>query len=203
MSSEAEIARTVLMYFVLPLWLVMGFADWLSRRGARIETSGGGPKETLIHLLLFVEMLIPVVAGMTLEINALVLLLMIVFLFIYQATAVGGVFYAHRRHRITVAEQYAHGYLMMIPLLSVIMVVVLHWPQFLALLGLGSEALRLDIILKEPPLPEGYVISIIAAVVLLDILPFIEELVRGLRANDGRFELSQTAASQGQRSHDR
>ena len=44
MSSEAEIARTVLMYFVLPLWLVMGFADWLSRRGARIETSGGGPK---------------------------------------------------------------------------------------------------------------------------------------------------------------
>jgi hypothetical protein len=201
MSTEAEITPAVLMYFVLPLWLVMGFVDWLCRRAARIELSGGGPKEALIHLLLFVEMLIPVVAATVLEINAFVLLLTLVFLFLYQATAIWGVFYAHERHRITVAEQYAHGYLIILPLMSVVMVVVLHWPQFLALLGLGTDAARFEIIVREPPLPQGYVISVIAAVLALDILLFSEELIRGLRANDGCFELPQTASRRVQKDY--
>jgi hypothetical protein len=30
MSMEAEVTRSVLMYFVLPLWLFAGFADCLA-----------------------------------------------------------------------------------------------------------------------------------------------------------------------------
>jgi hypothetical protein len=40
----------ILMYFVLPVWLVAGFADWLCHRATHIESTTGA-KESLIHLL--------------------------------------------------------------------------------------------------------------------------------------------------------
>jgi hypothetical protein len=51
---------TVLMYFVLPLWLAAGFADWLCHRASHSETTGA--KESLIHLLMFAEMGAPPLA---------------------------------------------------------------------------------------------------------------------------------------------
>jgi len=42
----------ILMYFVLPIWLLSGFADWLCHRATHIETTTGA-KESLIHLLMF------------------------------------------------------------------------------------------------------------------------------------------------------
>ena len=61
------------MYFVLPLWLAAGFADYLCHRAAHIERTSGA-KESLLHLLQFGEMAVAVLAAMFLEINALVLL---------------------------------------------------------------------------------------------------------------------------------
>jgi hypothetical protein len=43
------------MYFVLPVWLAAGFADYLCHRAASIETTSG-PKESLLHLLQLAEM---------------------------------------------------------------------------------------------------------------------------------------------------
>jgi hypothetical protein len=63
----------------------------------------------------------------------------------------------------------------------------LNWPQFLALFGLGGEAPRFAIVDKDPPLPWGYVSSILVAVLLPEVLPYVEELARGLRANHGRL----------------
>ena len=74
-----------------------------------------------------------------------------------------------------------------LPLLSLLLVVVLSWPQFLALLGLGAEAPRFSFVLKEPGLPWAYVLSVIGAVALLEVLPYGEELIRGLRANKGSW----------------
>jgi len=56
---EADATRTVLMYFIMPLWLLAAFADWLCHRASDIEHTAG-PKETLIHIALFTEMAIPV-----------------------------------------------------------------------------------------------------------------------------------------------
>ena len=36
----------ILMYFILPLWLAAGFADWLCHRATHIETTTGA-KESL------------------------------------------------------------------------------------------------------------------------------------------------------------
>jgi hypothetical protein len=57
-----DVAVNVLMYFVLPLWLLAGFADYLCHRVAQIENTTGA-KESVIHLLMFAEMGIPVLAA--------------------------------------------------------------------------------------------------------------------------------------------
>ena len=70
--DPTEVSRNILMYFILPLWLAAGFADYLCHRASGIEHTG--PKESVLHLLQFMEMAVPVLAALFLEINALVIL---------------------------------------------------------------------------------------------------------------------------------
>jgi hypothetical protein len=64
--------------------------------------------------------------------------------------------------------------------MGLLMVIVLHWDQFIALFGFAPA--RFDITLKQPPLRLGYVVTILILVLLFEILPYLEELARGLRA---------------------
>jgi hypothetical protein len=48
------------MYFVLPVWLAAGFADYLCHRASHIELTS----ESLLHLLQFGEMALPILAAM-------------------------------------------------------------------------------------------------------------------------------------------
>lgn len=183
---EADVTRNVLMYFVLPLWLTAGFADWLCHRASNIATTAG-PKESLIHLLLFVEMAIPVTAAMTFQINALMLYLMLFCLLAHEVTAIWDVMYAVEKREVTPIEQHVHSYLGILPLLSFVLVVILNWNQFLSMWGLGTEPARFDIAFKEPPLPWSYVLPVLGATLLLEVIPYVEELVRGLRATGGKL----------------
>lgn len=36
-----EVLRAMLMYFIMPLWLAAGFADYLCHRAAHIEKTSG------------------------------------------------------------------------------------------------------------------------------------------------------------------
>jgi hypothetical protein len=177
---DSGAAQAVLMYFVLPVWLASGFADYLCHRATCIETTSGW-KESLLHLLQFGEMAIPTLAAIFLEINALVILIMIVCLLAHQATAIWDVSYAYRRREITPTEQHVHSFLEMLPLMGLLIVVTLHWQQFLALMGLGHETADLGLRLKQPPLPWIYVSLILSLVLLFDVLPYLEELARGIK----------------------
>ena len=182
--QTAQVTQLVLMYFVLPLWLAAGVADYLCHRATNIATTSG-PKESLLHLLQFVEVGVPLLAAIFLEINALILVLMIVAFLLHEATALWDVSYTTGKREITPIEQHVHSFLEMLPLMGLVMVAVLHWGQFLALFGLGSEPARFTLALKPEPLPWTYVISLLAAVLVFEVLPFGEELIRGLRANNG------------------
>jgi hypothetical protein len=176
---QAEAAQIVLMYFVLPVWLAAGFADYLCHRAASIETTSGW-KESLLHLLQFGEMAIATLAAIFLEINALVIATMIICLVAHHATAIWDVSYAYRRREVKPIEQHVHSFLEMLPLMGVLIVVTLHWQQFLALFGLGAAFPDWTIRLKQPPLPWLYVSVILVTVALFEVLPYGEELVRGL-----------------------
>jgi hypothetical protein len=178
---DPSVAQSILMYFVLPLWLAAGFADYLCHRATSIETTSG-PKESLLHLLQFSEMAVPTLAAIFLEINALVMLVMIVSLILHQLTAMWDVRYAYHLREVTPIEQHVHSVLEMLPLTALLIVVALHWPQFLALFGAGNEPMDFSLRLKEPPLPWLYVTAVLALVALFEVFPYVEELVRTLRA---------------------
>ena len=52
---------------------------------------------------------------------------------------------------------------------------------------MGTEAARFALVAKQPPLPWTYIFSVLGAVIVLEVIPYIEELVRGLRATDGKW----------------
>jgi hypothetical protein len=177
---EPGAAEAVLMYFVLPLWVAAGFADYLCHRATSLETTSGW-KESILHLLQLGEMAIPTLAALFLEINALIIAIMIICLVAHQATAMWDVSYAYRVREIRPIEQHVHSFLEMLPLMGLLIVVTLHWGQFLALFGLGPELADFGLRLKRPPLPWIYVTVILALVLLFEILPYVEELVRSIR----------------------
>ncbi|MBZ9967262.1 diguanylate cyclase [Mesorhizobium sp. BR1-1-2] len=176
----------ILMYFLLPVWLAAGFADWLCHRASHIESTTGA-KESLIHLLMFAEVGIPLLAAMFLDVNALIILIMIITFFVHEATAMWDVSYATTARTVTPIEQHVHSFLEMIPLMGVVSVISLHWEQFLALFGAGTETARFELVWKSQQLPVTYIVCVMAVILLFELLPYLEEFVRGLRANAGRL----------------
>src|SRR3954454_21650728 len=153
---DPSAAQNILMYFVLPVWLAAGFADYLCHRAVSIETTSG-PKESLLHLLQFAEMAVPTLAASFLEINALIILIMIVCLLLHEATALWDVSYAYGIRTITPTEQHVHSFLEMLPLMGLLVIITLHWQQFLALFGLGRETAQFGLRIKEGPPSALYV----------------------------------------------
>lgn len=170
----------ILMYFILPLWLVAGFADWLCHRATHIESTSGA-KESLLHLLQFGEVGIALLAAIFLNINAGILAFMMVMFMLHEATALWDVSYAVTVREVKPIEQHIHSFLEMIPLISIICVAALHWNQFLALFGMGPEPADFTLAWKPEPLPVTYVATLMAFILLFEVIPYIEELFRGLR----------------------
>jgi len=170
----------MLLYFVMPLWLLAGIADWACHRATEIEKTSG-TKESLLHLMMFVEVGIPLLAAIFLEINSLIILLMIVAFFVHEATALWDVSYAVAQREVTPIEQHIHSFLEMIPLMAMLMVISLNWQDFTALFGMADQSADFSLRWKTPPLPTGYRLTLFAAILLLVIIPYIEEFVRTLR----------------------
>jgi hypothetical protein len=179
--SHSVAAETVLLYFVLPLWLLAGFADYLCHRASRIESTSGY-KESLLHLLMLTEVAIPLLAAIFFEINALVIATMIVGFVVHQLTALWDTTFASHKRHVSPIEQQVHSFLELMPLTAMLIVIILNWSQFLSLWGLGSVAGRYELVLKRDPLPWTYVGGFLSAVLLFEVLPYLEEFVRGLRS---------------------
>jgi hypothetical protein len=168
-----------LMYVIVPVWLLAGLADYVCHRASRIEHTSG-IAESLLHLLQFVEVGVPLLAVLFLEINAAVLLVMLVGLVLHQATAVWDVRYANATRRVAPAEQHVHGVLEMTPAIAMAAIAILHWQPFLTLFGIGEASFALEF--KREPLPAWYLWAVMLAVVICGVLPYGEELLRTARA---------------------
>ena len=101
-------------------------------------------------------------------------------------TALWDTSFANDKRRVTPIEQQIHSFLELLPLAGMLIVIILHWPQFLSLWGLGTETAQYRIVMKPDPLPWAYVTALLAAVLLFELLPYLEELVRGLRSRKRR-----------------
>ena len=181
MHPSSDPQMLLLLYFVLPVWLLAGFADWLCHRATNIETTTG-LKETYIHILMFLEMGLPLLAALFLEINALVIAFMIVLFFCHEATALWDVSYAVTARRVSPIEQHVHSFLEMVPLMALLLVISRHWPQFLALFGFGEEPAQFALKKRTDPLPGNYIVAVLTRIFVLELLPYLEEYWRGKKA---------------------
>lgn len=174
-----DLLSGAILFFFIPLWLLAGFGDWLFHRKTHIsETSGAG--ESLLHLLMLGEVGLPMLAGLFLEINALVLALMIAGFLAHEATVLWDLRYTANKRTILPGEQVIHSYQEAIPLMLLVLVAILHWDQFMALLTVSANA-EFRLAWKSDPLPPAYLGGIVAAAGIMVVLPFIEELWRCYR----------------------
>lgn len=178
--SAAATAQFILMYAIMPVWIAAGFADWLCHRRTDIEHTSG-VKESLIHLLMFAEVGLPLMAALFLEINALVIAFMVVMFFIHQATALWDVSYAVGQREVKPIEQHVHSFLEMIPLMGIALVVVSHSDQFTGLVFMDGTA-DFGLSLKHDPLPPAYLALVLLSAFLFSALPYLLELRRGMKA---------------------
>lgn len=177
---SAQVTQNYILYFIMPFWFLVGFADYLCHRATRIEATSG-LKESLIHALMFIEITIPVVMGLYLEITSAVLIAVLVAYFVHEATALWDVAYAQSRREIWLIEQHIHSYLAIIPFMVASFVICLYWSDFVAIFGIGTARPDFSLRWKEPPLPLAYHIGLnIAAAAFLG-LPYLEELWRCYR----------------------
>lgn len=182
MSSDSLLVHA-LLYGVVPAWLAFGAADWLCHRRARIER-GPGPRAALLHLARWVAIGLPLLAVLFLQVNAAVMLFMLAALVPHQATAMLDVRHASATRRVSPMEQHVHGALEALPVAACFLVIVLHWPELRALWSVDAPA-SFRLTPKRPPLPTWYLASVVAAMIVLGVVPYVEELVRTLRCKRG------------------
>jgi hypothetical protein len=134
------------------------------------------------------EVGIPVLLALLLEVNALIILVMLIGLVLHEMTALWDLHYASARRYVSPIEQHVHSFLEILPLMAVSFVTVMYWNQFAALFGLGVEAPRFELRAKSNPLPTLHLVALLASVACCVVLPYAEELWRCLRARPASSE---------------
>lgn len=187
MSTDliAQGAGILLGFVVIPLWLAAGLGDYFCHRASFIERTSGTP-ESLLHLVQFGLVGLPIVAALFLDVNAGVLLVMILFILLHHAVAFIDVRYANSTRAVTPVEQMVHSFLELLPITAFLLIGTLHFGQFEALFGAGGEAAQFVPRLKPQPLPVWYSASVLGGALVLNFLPYLEELFRCLRFSSAR-----------------
>jgi hypothetical protein len=140
----------VLAYVVLPLWVVCGFLDYLCHRASHMENATGA-RESLLHWLMLLEVMLPLFLAVFFRINALVLALMLLCLAAHEITGYYDLKLAMATRKVTAFEHQVHSALEILPLTAMLLIMTLHWPQTLALFGLGSRHADFSLGPKQMP----------------------------------------------------
>jgi hypothetical protein len=175
MIASMPAATALLVFVVLPLWMAAGLADYMCHRASSIEMTSG-TRESILHLLQFALVGIPITLAMFLETNAGYFALAILFIVLHHAAAAVDLVYANPRRHVAPREQMVHSFLELLPITALFLLGILKWEQFLALLGLGVE--QPVFALHVRVLPIGFVVAVLSAAALLNLIPYIEELWR-------------------------
>ena len=125
-AGVEDATRRALQWFVVPIWIGAGLADWWCHRRTTIERTAG-TTESAIHSAMMAEAGVPAMLGLFCEVNAGVLGLTYATLAVHELTAIWDVAYADGRREVTPTEQHVHGFLERVPLMATLLLTVLHW----------------------------------------------------------------------------
>ena len=176
LTSDVIIYNFIL-YGCLPLWLIMGFGDWWCHKKSRIEATTG-VKESIYHAIMGVQIGIPVFLGFYFKINVLLLILMFIVLIFHEWVAHTDVAYALNTREISIYETHIHSFLEVLPFVIVALIVAINWPAFIDLITFNWAG---NMGLIWQPVNIKYITAYFVPLIVLDVIPFIEELIRCYR----------------------
>ena len=179
-DATAQLLRAALLYGLYPLWLLAGLGDWWVHRVERIELTAG-LRETRLHCVMLIELGVAIGAVVLLDINSAVIALAAIACVAHEATVWRDLIYAQSRRRIRVVEQWVHSLQLVFPWVGLAALVLLYPDAALGVIGRG-EAADWALRWKNPPLPLAQIALVGIGGLLFVVLPFIDELVRALRA---------------------
>jgi hypothetical protein len=165
-----------ILYGCLPLWLIMGFADWYCHKKSQIERTTG-IKESIFHAIMGIQIGIPVFLGLYFQINVLLLLIMFAVLIFHEIVAHMDVKYALNTREITIFETHVHSFMEVLPFVIVALIVCINWSAFVDLITFNWAG-NMGLAWKPLPLDAKYVTGYFVTLLVLDVIPFIEELAR-------------------------
>jgi hypothetical protein len=170
-----ELLWRLLGYGVLPLWLIAGLLDYALHQRTAIALTAG-PRESRLHLVQMLQVGVPVLVVLFLELNLLALAILVAAAVAHTVTAYWDVHYASERRVILPLEQVVHAFLFTLPLFATAMIVIMHWPVVSSPTGLlapasGHWGLRL----RNPPWDAGVITGVLLASLLFAVLPALAE----------------------------
>lgn len=177
MDRTAALLQDALLYGLMPVWLVAGFADYCCHRWQHIEHSAGR-KESLLHLVMLAELGVGLICALWLEINTGVFAVLLAACISHELTMWRDLVYAASRRPIAVVEQWVHGVQQAIPWVGLVALGLLHPEAAVSLLGLGDTPPDWAFRLKPAPLRPAYLLAVAGAALFLVLLPFIAEYRR-------------------------
>lgn len=188
-----DATRRLLLGAVMPLWIGGGLADWQCHRRSDIEHTAG-TKEAVIHATMMTESGVPTMLGLFAEIDSGVIAVVLAALALHQATAIWDVAYAESQREVTTTEQHVHGLLEQAPAMAAAVVLTLHWDQARAWLPWTADRPRFAIEPKRRPLSPWTRRAVVASIGAFGALPYLDELIRCIRADRQRSRGSTRSA---------
>ena len=166
------------MSVVIPLWIAAGLADWWCHRRTRIERTSGLP-ENIFHWALLAQGGVAVLAVSLLEIDAAVLMLVFAAFLAHEVSTWIELRYTVPLRDVRPGEQMVHSFMELLPLVMLALLAVMRWDEVVALFDGGAADWSLR--LKAQPWPDSYLVGMLAAVAVFNVLPLGEEAWRCIR----------------------
>jgi hypothetical protein len=183
----------LVMFGCLPLWLVMGFLDWYCHKQSQIERTTGA-KESVFHAIMGIQVGLPVLLGLYFEINALQFIIMFAILIFHELVAHMDVKYALHKRKISILETHVHSFLECLPFVIVALIICINWPAFVDFITFNWQG-NLGLAWKKNPLNTEYITYYFFTLIVLDVIPYIEEFIRCYRYKESESSDSQPNSS--------
>ena len=193
MNNVNDLLLSLILYGLLPLWVLAGFIDYLCHRATKIQENSG-LKESLMHLAMGAQVAVPMWLALTCKINCLILFLCFFVLITHEIVAHYDVVYARTKRHISVWEIHAHSFLETTPFFLTALVVCRNWPMFIKFITLdwgGSMSLELrEVVIGTEVGDHTFLARYFFLVVASGLAPYVEELFRCWRYQQHQHKTS-------------
>ena len=170
---------TLLAAVVMPVWWAGGLLDYAIHRRQRIEHTAG-PYESALHLLQALQVGVPVLVVLFLQITATTFAVLLAAVVVHALTSWRDACYATSVRLVGPAEQKAHAVLDMVPWFALALVALLHRDALAPLLQ--ASAADWSLRLRDRPFEPAVIAYVLAGSIGAGVVPGLFELARGRRA---------------------